>query len=149
MPRSATKDRAHSNSARLLGLSMSAAVSILLDSVSDRRKMGGTPHGRPLAPNYCLPIKNAQGKGAIQAKKTLRRGIPARNSSLKRRRYAMAYYMGIHTLPGFTKEMLTAASPALEKLSVAGGSDTHFLRALTSFKEGRVVCEFDAPSKDS
>jgi hypothetical protein len=61
----------------------------------------------------------------------------------------MTYYIGIHTLPGFTKEMLTAASPALEKLSVAGGSEAHFLRALTSFKEGRVVCEFEAPSKDS
>ncbi len=61
----------------------------------------------------------------------------------------MTYYMGIHILPGFTKDMLTAASPALEKLSDAGGSDAHFLRALTSFKEGRVVCEFEAPSKDS
>jgi hypothetical protein len=61
----------------------------------------------------------------------------------------MSYYMGIHTLPGFTKEMLTAASPALEQLSAAGGSEAHFLRALTSFKEGRVVCEFEAPSKES
>ena len=61
----------------------------------------------------------------------------------------MTYYMGIHTLPGFTKEMLTAASPALEQLSETGGSEAHFLRALTAFKEGRVVCEFEAPSKDS
>jgi hypothetical protein len=61
----------------------------------------------------------------------------------------MSYYMGIHTLPGFTKEMLTAASPALENLSAAGGNEAHFLRALTSFKEGRVVCEFEAPSKES
>ena len=61
----------------------------------------------------------------------------------------MAYYMGIHTLPGFTREMLTAAAPTLEKLSAAGGSDAHFLRALTSFKEGRVICEFKAPSKES
>lgn len=61
----------------------------------------------------------------------------------------MTYYMGIHTLPGFTRDMLTAASPALEKLSQEGGSEAHFLRALTSFKEGRVVCEFEAPSKDS
>ena len=61
----------------------------------------------------------------------------------------MTYYIGIHTLPGFTKEMLTAASPALEKLSPAAGSEAHFLRALTSFKEGRVVCEFEAPSKES
>ena len=60
----------------------------------------------------------------------------------------MSYFMGIHTLPGFTKDMLTAASPALEKLSAAGGSEAHFLRALTSFKEGRVVCEFEAPSKE-
>jgi len=61
----------------------------------------------------------------------------------------MNYYMGIHTLPGFTKEMLTAVSPALERLSAAGGSEAHFLRALTAFKEGRVVCEFQAPNKES
>jgi hypothetical protein len=61
----------------------------------------------------------------------------------------MSYYMGIHTLPGFTKEMLTAASPALEKLNGAAENEAHFLRALTAFKEGRVVCEFEAPSKES
>jgi hypothetical protein len=61
----------------------------------------------------------------------------------------MNYYMGIHTLPGFTKEMLTAATPALEQLTPENGSKAHFLRALTSFVEGRVVCEFEAPDKES
>ena len=61
----------------------------------------------------------------------------------------MPYYMGIHTLPGFSKEMLAQATPALEELSSAGGSDTHFLRALTAFREGRAVCEFEAPDKES
>ena len=61
----------------------------------------------------------------------------------------MPYYMGIHTLPGFTREMLAGATPALEQLSARNGSDVAFMRALTSFKEGRVICEFEAPSKDS
>jgi hypothetical protein len=61
----------------------------------------------------------------------------------------MAYYMGIHTLPGFTKEMLTQATPALEQLTPANGSDAQFMRALSSFSEGRVICEFEAPSKES
>lgn len=61
----------------------------------------------------------------------------------------MARYIGIHTLPGFTREMLAQASPALEELSGRRGSDTQFLRAYSSFKEGRVVCEFEAPSKEN
>jgi hypothetical protein len=59
------------------------------------------------------------------------------------------YYMGIHTLPGFTREMLEGATPALEELNARNGSDVEFMRALTSFKEGRVICEFEAPSKES
>ncbi len=61
----------------------------------------------------------------------------------------MSYYMGLHTLPGFTREMLSAATPALEELSKSSPDGTRFIRALTSFSEGRVVCEFDAPSKDA
>ena len=60
----------------------------------------------------------------------------------------MSYYMGIHKLPGFSKEMLTQATPALEKLSQSGNA-TRFIRALSSFSEGRVVCEFESPSKDA
>ena len=61
----------------------------------------------------------------------------------------MAYYMGIHTLPGFTKEMLIQATPALEQLTPTNGSEAQFMRALSSFSEGRVTCEFEAPSKES
>jgi hypothetical protein len=61
----------------------------------------------------------------------------------------MTYYMGIHTLPGFTREMLAQATPGLDQFSSVNGADTRFLRALTGFKEGRVVCEWDAPSKES
>ena len=55
----------------------------------------------------------------------------------------MARYIGLHTLPGFTKEMLSRATPALGTLR-----DARFLKAYTSFSEGRVVCEFEAPSKE-
>lgn len=61
----------------------------------------------------------------------------------------MPYYMGLHTLPGFSREMLMQATPALEQLSRKGAGETRFLRALTSFTEGRVVCEFEAPSKEA
>ena len=60
----------------------------------------------------------------------------------------MSYYMGIHTLPGFSKEMLTQATPALEQLSQMG-NETRFVRAMSSFSEGRVVCEFESPSKQA
>jgi hypothetical protein len=60
----------------------------------------------------------------------------------------MSYYMGIHTLPGFSKEMLLNATPEIERIAMRGNPSTRFLRALSSFSEGRVVCEFEAPSKD-
>jgi hypothetical protein len=56
----------------------------------------------------------------------------------------MARYIGLHTLPGFSREMLSAATPALGTLR-----DAQFLKAYSSFAEGRVVCEFEAPSKES
>ncbi len=58
----------------------------------------------------------------------------------------MARYIGLHTIPGFTREMLAGATPGLEKQEAA-----RFLRAYTSFKEGRgkVVCEWEAPGKDT
>jgi hypothetical protein len=61
----------------------------------------------------------------------------------------MPYYMGLHTLPGFSREMLTQATPALEQLNGKGTSEARFLRAMSSFGEGRVVCEFEAPSKEA
>jgi hypothetical protein len=60
----------------------------------------------------------------------------------------MAYYMGIHTLPGFSREMLDQATPALEQLTDAQNGAA-FIRALSSFKEGRVICEFEAPDKET
>jgi hypothetical protein len=56
--------------------------------------------------------------------------------------------MGWHTLPGFTRDMLTQATPALDRLT-GNGHDVRFIRALSSFSEGRVVCEFEAPSKEA
>jgi hypothetical protein len=55
----------------------------------------------------------------------------------------MARYIGLHTLPGFTREMLAGATPALEQMVAP-----HFLRAYTSFGEGKVVCEWEAAGKD-
>jgi len=43
----------------------------------------------------------------------------------------MSYYMGIHTLPGFSKEMLIQATPALEQLSQ---TPRHRLMSLTRAK---------------
>lgn len=56
----------------------------------------------------------------------------------------MPRYVGIHTMPGFTKEMLAGATPQLEELI-----RPHFLRACTSFSEGKVVCEWEADEKAS
>ena len=60
----------------------------------------------------------------------------------------MPHYMGIHTLPGFSRDMLSQATPALEQLNGQAG-DTRFLRSMSSFTESRVVCEFEAPSKEA
>jgi hypothetical protein len=51
----------------------------------------------------------------------------------------MARYVGLHTLPGFTREMLAQATPMLGEFK----SPT-FIRAYTSFKEGKVVCEWES-----
>jgi uncharacterized protein DUF4242 len=56
----------------------------------------------------------------------------------------MARYIGLHTIPGFTREMLAGATPGLERQEEA-----RFLRAYTSFKEGKVVCEWEAAGKDT
>lgn len=54
----------------------------------------------------------------------------------------MARYVGLHTLPGFTREMLAEATPALETFD-----SPRFLRAYTAFSEGKVVCEWEAADK--
>lgn len=55
----------------------------------------------------------------------------------------MARYVGLHTLPGFTREMLSAATPALGDFK----SPT-FIKAYSSFTDGKVVCEWEARGKD-
>jgi hypothetical protein len=54
----------------------------------------------------------------------------------------MARYIGLHTLPGFSREMLAQATPHLDKQDPA-----RFLRAYSSFREEKVVCEWEAPDK--
>jgi len=54
----------------------------------------------------------------------------------------MARYVGLHTLPGFTREMLAEATPALEAMQAP-----RFLRAYTGFSDGKVVCEWEAVDK--
>ena len=61
----------------------------------------------------------------------------------------MSRYLGLHTLPGFSKDMLAQATPALEQLAAQTGSPTVFIRAYSGFREGKVVCEFEAPSKNA
>ena len=56
----------------------------------------------------------------------------------------MNRYIGLHTLPGFSRQMLADATPALEKFTLP-----HFRRAYSSFSEGKVVCEWDAEDKES
>jgi hypothetical protein len=54
----------------------------------------------------------------------------------------MSRFIGLHTLPGFTREMLERTTPALEQVQ-----DARFVRAYSSFNDGKVVCEFEAPDK--
>jgi hypothetical protein len=56
----------------------------------------------------------------------------------------MARYAGLHTLPGFTRAALAKATPELEKFS-----EPLFVRALTGFADGKVVCEWDATDKEA
>jgi hypothetical protein len=51
------------------------------------------------------------------------------------------------------EELLFRRQRALDHVEIlecgAGAGGTRFVRALSSFKEGRVVCEFEAPSKEA
>jgi hypothetical protein len=55
----------------------------------------------------------------------------------------MTRYVGLHTLPGFTREMLARATPHLDAIE-----SPRFIRAYTAFREGRVVCEWESPGKN-
>lgn len=56
----------------------------------------------------------------------------------------MATYVGLHTLPGFTRQMLAEATPALEAFE-----SPRFMRAYTAFAEGKVLCEWESPDKQA
>jgi hypothetical protein len=58
----------------------------------------------------------------------------------------MSRYVGLHTLPGFTREMLAGATPALEQMNGRPGTP-HFLRAYTAFRQGKVVCEWESQNE--
>jgi len=60
----------------------------------------------------------------------------------------MSRYVGLHTLPGFTREMLAGATPALEGMTGKGGLP-QFVRAYTAFRQGKVVCEWESESETS
>jgi Protein of unknown function (DUF4242) len=64
-------------------------------------------------------------------------------SPSEREEDGMARFIGLHTIPGFTREMLAQATPALEQ-----SRQPEFLKAYTSFREGKVVCEWESGSKD-
>jgi hypothetical protein len=56
----------------------------------------------------------------------------------------MGRFVGIHTLPGFTPEVLEEATERLGRLC-----DARFVRAYSSFGAGRVVCDWEAPDKET
>jgi hypothetical protein len=68
--------------------------------------------------------------------------VPSAND--RGRRSLMGRFVGIHTLPGFTREMLEGATERLGRLA-----DARFVRAYSSFKGGKVVCDWDARDKDA
>jgi hypothetical protein len=55
----------------------------------------------------------------------------------------MGRFIGIHTVPGFTREMLEGTTERLGRLP-----DARFVRAYSSFGAGKVVCDWEAADKD-
>jgi hypothetical protein len=55
----------------------------------------------------------------------------------------MTRYVGLHPLPGFTREMLARTTPHLDSIE-----SPRFIRASTAFREGKVVCEWESPGKN-
>ena len=56
----------------------------------------------------------------------------------------MGRFVGIHTVPGFTPQMLEGATEQLNQFE-----DARFVRAYTSFGAGKVVCDWEAAGKDA
>jgi hypothetical protein len=56
----------------------------------------------------------------------------------------MGRFVGIHTLPGFSPEVLEGATERLGR-----SCDARFVRAYSSFGPGRLVCDWEAPDKDA
>ena len=56
----------------------------------------------------------------------------------------MGRFVGIHTLPGFNPDMLESATEQLGR-----APDARFMRAYSSFAGGKVVCDWEAPSKEA
>ena len=56
----------------------------------------------------------------------------------------MGRFVGIHTMPGFTREMLAGTTERLGRLA-----DARFVRAYSSFEAGKVVCDWEAPRKEA
>ena len=56
----------------------------------------------------------------------------------------MARFVGIHTLPGVTRQTIETT---VKRLGRQG--DARFVRAYSSFAVGKVVCDWDAPNKEA
>ena len=56
----------------------------------------------------------------------------------------MGRYVGIHTVPGFTAEKLRDTTERLGRVF-----DARFVRAYSSFAGGKVVCDWEAPTKQA
>jgi Protein of unknown function (DUF4242) len=56
----------------------------------------------------------------------------------------MGRFVGIRTVPGFTPEMLEGTTERLGR-----SDDARFVRAYSSFRAGKVVCDWKAADKDS
>jgi hypothetical protein len=56
----------------------------------------------------------------------------------------MGRFVGIHTVPGFTPEVLERATERLGRMC-----DARFVRAYSSFGAGKAICDWEAPDKDA
>jgi hypothetical protein len=56
----------------------------------------------------------------------------------------MGRFVGIHSLPGFTPEVLEWATERLGRMREA-----RFVRGYSSFEAGKVICDWEAPDKDA
>jgi hypothetical protein len=56
----------------------------------------------------------------------------------------MGRFVGIHTKPGFTPGGLERATERLNRMC-----DVRFVRAYSSFRAGKVICDWEAPDRDA